>query len=227
MKDFDSARLTLCYNSLLSHFGPQRWWPAKTAFEVAVGAILTQNTSWRNVERAIVNLRRAKCLRFDRMSAMSARDLARLIKPAGYYNMKARRLKSFLDFLGQEFGGSMARMAKLDGRELRQRLLSVHGIGEETADAILLYALDKSFFVVDAYTRRLALRHGWVSARVRYDELQAFFMARLEADVALFNEYHALIVAVGKNYCKRSSPMCQECPLSADLIAYHETISRD
>jgi len=200
------------YNKLYRHFGPRRWWPADTDFEIIIGAILTQNTSWSNVEKAITNLKRAGLLTPRKLQSVSVRTLARLIKPSGYYNIKVKRLKSFLDFLFKEYNGSLKRMFSCDWRVLREKLLSVNGIGPETADSILLYAGNKPVFVIDAYTKRIFSRHNFVDSGVKYEQLQKIFMENLPHQAGLFNEYHALIVELGKNIC-RTKPRCQICPI--------------
>ncbi|MFA5039443.1 MAG: endonuclease III domain-containing protein [Candidatus Omnitrophota bacterium] len=207
-------RLKEIYQRLYGRFGPQDWWPADSPFEVMVGAILTQNTSWQNVERAIANLKAARCLSLKKMRSLPARKLKRLIRPAGYYNIKASRLKNFLDFLQKSFGGSLKRMAALKTEDLRLALLSVSGIGPETADSILLYAFGRPVFVVDAYTRRWTLRHGFIAAKALYEDLQELFMTHLPPDAALYNEYHALIVRLGKDYCRKTREKCELCPLN-------------
>ncbi len=178
-----------------------------------VGAILTQNTNWTNVEKAVTNLKSKRSLTPKAINEISPRRLATLIRPAGYYNLKSKRLKNFVKKFVNEFGGDHRRLAKLPTDEAREWLLNVNGIGPETADSILLYALDKPIFVVDAYTKRIFERHGFVPEEVTYTELQDLFMDNLEANLKIFNEYHALIVQVGKNYCKRT-PRCDECPLN-------------
>lgn len=183
-----------------------------------VGAILTQNTAWTNVERAIANLRRARVLAPDRMHRLPLRTLADLIRPAGYFNVKARRLRAFTGWLMGAWGGRVDRMLRADAAALRRQLLAVHGIGPETADSILLYAAGQPVFVVDAYTRRLLDRHGWMTGHPPYDEVARVFTRRLPPHAALFNEYHALIVALGKEYC-RARPRCEECPLRRFLPA--------
>ena len=200
------------YDVLFAHFGPQHWWPGDTPFEIAVGAILTQNTNWQNVERAIANVKRARRLGPRKLLALPDGEVARLIRPAGYFNVKARRLRAFLEFLEREYRSSMKRFAADERPDKRDRLLVVNGVGPETADSILLYALGEPTFVVDAYTRRILSRHGIVDARASYDEIKDLFERVLERDVALFNEYHALVVMCGKHYC-RPSPNCAECPL--------------
>jgi endonuclease-3 related protein len=181
-----------------------------------VGAILTQNTAWTNVEKAVAALRAARLLAPRRIDAAPQEQLAQLIRPAGYYNMKATRLKQFTRFLLTRYSGSVQRMVRTEMTRLREELLGVSGIGEETADSILLYAGDRPIFVVDAYTRRVLERHELIAANTRYGEIQRLFMAHLRADPALFNEYHALLVAVGKTYC-RKAPQCDSCPLRYDL----------
>lgn len=202
------------YKKLYAAFGPQGWWPARSPFEVALGAILTQNTAWSNVEKAIGSLRRAGRLTFRALEKIPERELAALIRPAGYFNIKARRLKHFLRFLGREYGGSLERMKRRDAATLRRELLGVNGIGRETADSILLYALGRPVFVVDAYTKRVLSRHGRKDALKKdYDVVRGWFTDALPADPALFNEYHALIVKLGKDYCKKTRPRCSACPL--------------
>ena len=205
------------YRRLLDRFGPQGWWPGETAFEVAVGAILTQNTNWKNVEKAIVNLKRVGALSPSKMKRLSRRRLAALIRPAGYYNVKAERLGNFMEYLDSRHGMDMDGLGRTPGRRLREELLSVGGIGPETADSILLYGCGKPFFVVDAYTRRIGSRHGICPSRASYDEVQEIFTAALPRSVKVFNEFHALIVRLGKSRCRPSSPRCEECPLEPML----------
>ena len=205
--------LNQTYKKLLRHFGPQHWWPGDTPFEIAVGAVLTQNTNWQNVERAIANLKRARALNAKRIHSMRPAELAELIRPAGYFNVKAKRLKNFVGYLVESHGGSMARMARGDMDTLRHGLLSVNGVGPETADSILLYALEKPTFVIDAYTKRALSRHGFLPYEEGYEEYRALFMQGLAPDVPLYNEYHALFVALGKHLCRPRNPLCSECPL--------------
>jgi endonuclease-3 related protein len=200
------------YNTLYKAFGPQHWWPGETPFEVAVGAILTQNTNWGNVEKAISNLKNSKALDAKVMHQMPHKELASLIKPAGYFNIKAKRLKHFLAFLANHYKSRVERMQREDINALRHQLLEVNGIGPETADSILLYALDKPVFVIDAYTKRVLVRHKLATEKATYHELQELFHNNLTANVQLFNEFHALFVMVGKHYCK-PKPRCEECPL--------------
>jgi len=205
------------YRRLYAHFGPQHWWPGETPFEIAVGAILTQNTAWVNVEKAIANLRRAGALSFRGMKRLAERRLAGLIRPSGYYNQKARKLRAFLKWLEARGGASGSVKRALAGPlgEVRGSLLDVHGIGPETADSILLYAAGRPVFVIDAYTRRVLARHGMPSALTAdYDELRALFESRLPRSVPLYNEFHALFVRVGKECCAKRSPRCAGCPLA-------------
>ena len=204
--------LLAAYQRLRRVHGHGGWWPGATSFEVCLGAILTQNTAWANVEKALAELRRHGLLSFERLAALSAEQIAPLIRSAGYFNVKARRLKAFLDFLGREYGGQVEAMRGEEPDQLRRELLAVHGIGRETADAIALYAVGQPLFVVDAYTRRIAARLGWIRGNEDYDDIQSWFMARLPRDVALFNDYHAQIVLLGNRVC-RPRPRCPACPL--------------
>ncbi len=205
-------RLVQIYEKLYASFGPQHWWPGETPFEVAVGAILTQNTNWGNVEKAIENLKKNRLLRPSALHALSHARLAELIRPAGYFNIKAKRLKNFIAFLMNEYHGSMHRMRREDVGSARKKLLSVNGIGPETADSIILYALEKPVFVVDAYTKRVLSRHTILDQDASYDAFQKLFHAKLRENVSLFNEYHALIVRLAKENC-RTRPVCTGCPL--------------
>lgn len=207
------------YGALSDHLGPQNWWPARTPFEVIVGAILTQNTSWTNVERAIANLRSERLLTPLALERVSFARLARLIRSSGYFRQKTKKLKAFVRFLRTEFSGSLARMFETSTSELREQLLSVHGIGPETADSILLYAGKKDVFVVDSYTKRIFSRHGLASEKVSYEELRSTIEAALPRDVSRYNEFHALLVQVGKNWCRPREPRCAECPLRSFLPA--------
>ncbi len=211
------------YRALYKAFGPQHWWPGDTPFEVAIGAILTQNTNWGNVEKAINNLKSHKALNAAALHRLNSKQLASLIKPAGYFNVKAKRIRSFLDFLRDRYRGSMKKMGAEDMQSLRPKLLDVHGIGPETADSILLYALEKPVFVIDAYTKRVLSRHGFVSKKAAYHEMQELFHENLSMDTQMFNEFHALFVKLGKNFCK-PKPKCEGCPLeqlrNIDNLAY-------
>ncbi len=201
------------YSRLFSTFGRQHWWPGDGPFEVMVGAILTQNTNWGNVESAIKNLKRAKALTPAAIHEMSHERLAGLIRPAGYFNIKAKRLKAFIEFFINRYSGRVSRMRKVDTETLRRELLSVNGIGPETADSMLLYALERPVFVIDAYTKRVLSRHGVMDGSESYERFQELFHAALPRDVQLFNEYHALLVRLGKDFCK-PKPRCEGCPLS-------------
>ena len=206
------ATLLEIYNRLYDEFGPQGWWPAKSPFEVMAGAILTQNTAWTNVEKAIKNLKKQKLLSPEKIKKVPIKKLAKAVRSSGFYNEKAKKLKSLVKFLGQN-GKSINKLRALDITTLRERLLAVKGIGKETADSVILYALDKPIFVVDAYTKRIFERRGLIEKDASYDEIQRFFMNSLPAKTKLFNEYHALIVRTGKEYCKRRKPLCKKCPL--------------
>jgi endonuclease III related protein len=205
------------YDALFAAYGPQHWWPGRSAFEVIVGAILTQNTSWTNVEPAIRNLRRKKLLTPRAIETVSLGRLAQLVRSSGYFRQKAKKLKCFVRFLRSEFGGSLTRMFRTPTTVLREKLLSVHGIGPETADSILLYAGKHPVFVVDAYTRRLLERHELATPAQSYEEIRRLFERSLPGDAPLYNEFHALIVRIGKEYCRTRNPLCSECPLHSFL----------
>jgi endonuclease III related protein len=205
------------FNSLFTTLGPQHWWPAKTPFEVIVGAILTQSTSWSNVETALARLRGAELLTPVAIEHVSLRRLQSLIQSSGYWRQKARALKSFVRFLRLEYRGSLKRMFETPTIVLREKLLGVFGIGPETADSILLYAGQHGVFVVDAYTKRMLVRHGWADPKAKYDEIRWQFERRFPGNVSKFNEFHALIVAAGKNWCRKTNPNCEECPLGRYL----------
>ncbi len=203
------------YKKLYSAFGPQHWWPGDTQFEVIVGAILTQNTAWTNVEKAIANLKDAGALESAAdMIKLRTGTLAKLIKPAGYYNIKAKRIRNFLRFLERGYGSDIKALESLDTPALRNELLSVNGIGPETCDSILLYAFGRPVFVVDAYTKRVFSRHGFFDEDLGYAEVQSIFTENLRRETAVFNEYHALIVRLAKEFC-RARPKCGSCPLNA------------
>ena len=210
-----AAVLHEIYQRLLAHFGPQHWWPGDSPFEIMAGAVLTQNTSWSNVAKALAHLKAAGKLSPAALAAVPLAELAELIRPAGYHNLKAARLKNLLALI-EEQGGVEALLAQ-PTTTLRQLLLGVKGIGPETADSIVLYAAGRPVFVVDTYTHRIFSRHALISEDCDYFQLQELFMAQLEEDVALFNEYHALIVQTGKNFCRKSTPNCAGCPL-AELL---------
>jgi endonuclease-3 related protein len=213
------------FKRLLNRFGPLHWWPAETPFEVCLGAILTQNTAWTNVEKAISALKQAGIMSADNLRDCDPEYLAQLIRPSGYFNLKSRRLKDFIDWLFLTHSGSLEQMFTINWHELRAELLRVRGIGPETADSILLYAGNKPTFVVDAYTRRLFHRLGLLPESAGYDETRSLFMNNLPEDVAMFNEYHALIVEQCKQYC-RTRPDCAPCPLR-DLCRFVAVLPRD
>lgn len=206
--------LMAIYQKLSLFFGPQHWWPADSSLEVMIGAILTQNTNWSNVEKAISNLKNKNLLNADKLQRLSQKRLASFIVPSGYYNIKAKRLKEFLNFLFNSYKGNLRNMSLEDTGVLRSRLLSVKGIGPETADSMLLYALNKPIFVVDVYTKRILSRHRIIKEDAGYEQVQNLFMRNLRKDVRLFNEYHALLVKLGKDFCLKNKPRCQICPLN-------------
>ena len=201
------------YDLLSREFGPQHWWPAESPFEVVVGAVLTQNTNWLNVTRAMGNLKTRGLLTFQALLHAPMEDVAECIRPSGYYNLKTARLKNLLLMIEKRYAGSLAELFADSLEDARRSLLSVKGIGPETADSILLYAGNLPIFVVDAYTYRMLSRHNLVGEECTYEEMQEEFMAHLTADAALFNEYHALIVKLGKEYCRKTNPLCERCPL--------------
>lgn len=251
-------KLSSYFHTLYAHWGAQHWWPAKTQFEVIVGAYLTQNTAWTNVERALANLRRAKILSLNGIRDISLAELAQLIRPSGYFRQKAQRLKTFISFVDRNHGASLKKMFAQPTAVLREQLLSLNGVGPETADSILLYAGNHPVFVVDAYTRRILERHGIISAKFTYDEVRELFesalssvvqdekskplearpkmefgpagtrhrpspmsTARRTALVQVYNEMHGLVVGVGKNYCRKSQALCDQCPLRMFLPDVH------
>jgi endonuclease-3 related protein len=201
------------YNKLESHFSPQRWWPADTPFEVVVGAILTQNTSWKNVERAIENLKNEDVLGPGGIYRIPEEQLETLLVPSGFFKVKTKRLKHFINFLFEKYGGDLDRLLSLEPALLRDELLGINGIGKETADSIILYAADKPSFVVDAYTKRVFERLGMLNKDAEYDEIKQLFEEDLPQDVRLYNEFHALIVVLAKDICKKK-PVCEKCPLN-------------
>jgi endonuclease-3 related protein len=200
------------YKLLFERFGPQHWWPGDTKDEIIVGAILTQNTNWQNVEKAIANLKKTSLVSLEKLYSIGQEQLAELIRPAGYYNIKARRLKNFLNWLFENHNGSLAEIEAMNTEALRQELLGINGVGRETADSILLYAFDRPVFVIDAYTYRVATRHQLIEPECDYEQLRSLFEDNLDSDVKLFNEYHALLVRTGKEFC-RPRPRCGGCPL--------------
>ena len=213
-----ARQLRRAYRRLLAHFGHQHWWPGETPFEVCVGAVLTQNTSWSNVERAIANLKGAGVLEPRKLYALPQSRLARLLRPAGYFNVKARRLRSFLRVLVEEYGGDLERLLAGEAGAVRERLLAIHGIGPETADSMLLYAGGHHRFVIDAYTKRIFRRHGWSGAEASYEELQRLCEAELDERprserLDYWQDFHAQLVMAGKHFCRPRQPACAGCPL--------------
>jgi endonuclease-3 related protein len=198
---------------LQARFGPQQWWPAETPFEVAVGAILTQNTAWTNVERAVANLRAAEALSPAAIRSLAGDRLEQLIRPAGFFRQKAARLQHLATILVDRYGGDVARLCAGPLDQARGRLLALPGIGPETADSILLYAAQRPSFVVDAYTRRILTRLGLLTGKEGYEAIRARFLEALPHEVPLFNEYHALIVTLAKGHCRKQRPACPTCPL--------------
>jgi len=211
-----SGRLLRIYQTLLSAYGPQGWWPGESAFEVVLGAVLTQNTAWGNVERALDNLKRVGVLSPSGLCGLGQEALEQLLRPAGTYRVKAARVRALLDYLERAHGGDLAGLAAGDLEAVRRELLSVPGIGPETADSILLYAAGRPTFVIDAYTRRFVGRLGLAGEQSPYEELRALFMDHLPADPALYNEYHALIVRHGKERCRARQPRCSGCPVEPE-----------
>ncbi len=200
------------YHSLLAALGKQHWWPAETAFEMILGALLAQNTAWKNAAAAIGNLRDRGLLSLEGLRGLCAPEIEILIRPSGYYRQKTKKVMAFCDYLATKWNGSVEQFLSRDMDELRADLLTLPGIGRETADSIVLYAAFHPSFVVDAYTWRIFSRHGWIEESISYDDLREFFMEALEPDVEIFQEFHALLVRVGHLYC-RKKPLCQECPL--------------
>jgi endonuclease-3 related protein len=201
------------YQRLMAQYGPQHWWPAREPFEVIVGAILTQSAAWVNVEKAIANLKAASALSPAALRRLPHAEVARLVHPCGYYNVKARKLQAFAHWLGEHYHDSLEKLFARDMASLREQLLAIYGIGEETADSIILYAANKPAFVIDAYTRRIINRLGMAPDGNSYKAYQEFFMANLPSDIRLFNEYHALLVCLAKNVCQ-SRPLCPQCCLN-------------
>ena len=216
--------------ALFAAHGPQRWWPGRSRFEVIVGAILTQNTSWKNVERAIANLRSTRLLSPQAVRDVHPARLAACLRPSGYFRQKSKTLKTFVAFLFSDYGGSLNRLFAKPTQILREQLLAVRGIGPETADSILLYAGKHPVFVVDAYARRILERHGLAHPEAGYEQLRATFESALPHDHQVFNEFHALIVETGKQHCRRTNPDCSNCPLAEflpvsahSLVTHHES----
>jgi endonuclease III related protein len=211
------SELLRIFKILNIHFGNLHWWPASSPFEVIVGAILTQNTNWQNVEKAIVNLKANSLMSPEAMFEAEDHLIAQHIRPSGYYNIKTARLKSFMKFLSENYESDLDKMFRQNTLSLREALLTVKGIGRETADSILLYAGNKAVFVIDAYTERILTRHGLIDGKAGYDEMQQLFMKQLPNRPDLFNQYHALIVNTGKMFCTKKAPRCEACPLGVLL----------
>ena len=211
-----TASLIEFYDRMAAHFGPTHWWPGDSPFEIAVGAILTQNTAWANVERAIADLKRERLLAPEAILECDDGRLEESLRPSGYFRVKAKRLRCFCEYLIARYDGSMRRMTRQSLEELRRELIAVNGIGPETADDILLYACGKLVFVIDAYTRRIFSRHGLISNDIGYEALRAFFEKHVAPDLHRYQEYHGLIVWTGKHFCRRT-PKCDECPLGPTL----------
>jgi len=204
--------LMTIYDLLFTAYGPQNWWPAESQFEMMIGAILTQNTSWKNVEKAIQNLKKRDLLSVEALSDIPAPTLAEHIRPAGYFNIKAKRLKNLIALIHEKYDGDLNELFSGDTENIRMELLSVRGIGLETADSMLLYGAGRALFVVDTYTHRILSRHNLIGEEAGYYDLQMLFMDNLPHEVELFKEFHALIVKTGKDYC-RKKPLCPDCPL--------------
>jgi endonuclease III related protein len=217
-----SQLLRLYFDSMYLKLGPQGWWPGRTRLEVILGAILTQNTSWLNAELALRKLRKAGLLTLFRLRRASLLQIETLIRSSGFFRQKARTIRTFLEWLDSNCGGSLATMFKLSGAKLRRDLLGIRGLGPETVDAILLYAGNQPFFVADAYTRRILNRHGLLREEAPYTSAQLFLHTHMPADPQLFNEFHALLVEVGKRFCKRAAPLCLGCPLEEFLPESHQ-----
>ena len=217
---FHRIDLLTLYHKLYEYFGPQHWWPADSPFEVIIGAILTQNTAWKNVETALNTLKSNRLLTPGQLEKLSHTELSELIRSSGYYNQKALKIKAFLEFFKSGYNYKLSRMAQTTLEELRRQLLEVHGIGEETADSILLYAVNKPVFVVDAYTRRVLSRMGYVPKEISYKNLKSFCENSLPKDAALYNEFHALFVRMGHSICL-SKPRCTICPVKNFCQYYH------
>ncbi|MDZ7671358.1 MAG: endonuclease III domain-containing protein [Halanaerobiales bacterium] len=212
-----SEGIELVYEQLFDHYGPQNWWPADSSIEVIIGAILTQAVNWSNVEKAISNLKEANLVSLKKLKEVKENRLAELIKPSGYYNMKAKKLKSFVSYIDDNYDLNLNKFTKGKPETIRKKLLDIYGIGPETADSIMLYAFNQPKFVIDTYTKRIISRIGYTSEDVSYDKLKALFEKNLENDSKLFNEYHALLVKHAKEHCLKSSPLCIKCPLNKTI----------
>jgi len=204
--------LLTIFDKLLDEFGKRNWWPGDTQLEIIIGAILTQNTSWKNVEKAILNMKKFNILDIKKLYTLDTSTLANIIKPAGFFNIKAQRIKAFIRFIYEEYGGTIKRLQNMNTQKLRELLLSIYGVGYETADSILLYAFNKPVFVVDGYTKRFLKNHNLYDGKLAYTDIQQYFMDNLPHNTYLFNEFHALIVYLCQTYCKKI-PLCGSCPL--------------
>ena len=211
-----SDRIKNIYKLLYKEYGPQGWWPGDSQLECILGAILTQNTSWQNVEKAIGNLKKLGLLSIEKLTLLTTNELAQLIRSSGYFNQKAIKIKNFITFLYENYQGNLETMFQEEISELRDKLLQIKGIGPETADCIILYGGNKPIFVIDTYTYRILSRHGLVPEQTRYGEMQELIMDSLTQDAQIFNEYHALIVKTGKEHCRKQNPICAGCPLEED-----------
>jgi len=207
------------YRILYGAFGPCNWWPGDTPFEVIIGAILTQNANWSNVEKAIANLKKKNLLDPVKLHNTPKSRIADLVRPAGYFRQKAKKIHIFLDYFKKKYDYSIEKMKEQPADKLRRELLNTWGIGPETADSILLYALEKPVFVVDAYTMRIFRRLGYINSKDKYETVQKLFTKCLTPEVSLFNEFHACIVALGSNVC-RPKPLCDRCPLSDKIFCH-------
>ena len=211
-----NVSLNTIFEKLLEHYGPQDWWPGDSPLEIMIGAVLTQNTSWKNVEKAIANLKEASLMHLERLHKTKVEELAEIIRPSGYYRLKAKRLSNLIDYVMTRYDGDLEWMFSHDVTSLREELLAINGIGPETADSILLYAGNKETFVVDTYTSRILKRHGWIEWEADYHQIQDHFVSQVPAEVEHYNEFHALIVRTGNEFC-RKTPKCDSCPLECYL----------
>jgi endonuclease-3 related protein len=212
---FRRSRILLpkIFESLFQTYGPQNWWPGESPFEVIVGAILTQNTNWRNVEAALENLAEEGLLSPKAIDRIAVKRLSQLIRPSGYYNVKAKRLKEFTRYIVRKYSGDFRKMRRRRIEILRKEILTIKGIGQETGDTILLYGLKKPIFVVDTYTKRILFRHALIGEGASYEEIQDLFNRSVKKDVKMYNEFHALLVRLGKERCRRKNPLCSGCPI--------------
>ena len=210
-------RLLDIFNMLLNAFGKRNWWPGETELEIIIGAVLTQNTSWKNVEKAIDNLKHHNALDIHSLYKMDRETLAMIIKASGFYNIKSNRLKNIINVIYNDYSSNILNLKNIDMWSIREKLLEINGIGKETADSIILYALNKPIFVIDVYTKRFLKNHRLYNEESDYDTVQSFFMKNLPNDTYLFNEFHALIVCLCQSFCKKV-PLCNRCPLEQDLI---------